>query len=90
MTNTKNELILFDMKKWKKEKESPERFYTSLENNTGTALAIGKKHFYVALGFDKTIAIYDFLGGKDGVYFQLFNRFERNILNSDAKVIAVP
>lgn len=90
MGTTKNELILYDLKKWKKDDpKSLEKYFVSLDNNTPTAVFIGSKFYYVALGFDKTIAYYEFVGEK-GVYFQEVKRFFRNILKSDASAIYVP
>lgn len=63
IANTKNELILYDLKKWKKDAPTQERFFTSLDNNNASALTMGNQYYYVALTFDKTIAFYEFKGG---------------------------
>ncbi len=61
---------MYDLKKWKKEDpKSLEKYFVSLDNNTPTAVCIGSKYYYAALGFDKTIVYFEFLGEK-GVNFQ--------------------
>ena len=57
-STTKNELIMYDLKKWKKDTVCSERFYTSLDNNSASAVEIGHKYYYAALSFDKTIAYF--------------------------------
>ena len=61
--NSKNELILYDLKKWKKDTTNHDRFFTSLDNNCATAVAIGTNYVYAALDFDKTIIYFEFKGG---------------------------
>lgn len=51
LSNSKNELVLFDLKRWKKDSPCQDRFFTSLDNNQGSAVAIGNKYYYVALTF---------------------------------------
>ena len=58
VSNSKNELVLFDLKRWKKEAPCQDRYFTSLDNNQSSAVAIGSKYFYAALNFEKTIAYY--------------------------------
>lgn len=76
--DTKNELVLLDLKKLRKNEgkhegkvseaqshlnNAPDRFFVSLDNNTATAITIGKHYYYAALDFDKTIVYYEFKGG---------------------------
>lgn len=82
VSTSKNELVLYDLRKWKKDSPCNERYFTSLDNNTASALAIGSKYLYVALDFDKTVAYYEFLGGQKGIYFKEICRFPRNIYKS--------
>ena len=43
LANTKNELILYCLKNWKKDGKThgPEKYFTSLDNNGASAVAIG-------------------------------------------------
>lgn len=65
LATSKNELILYMLKNWKKDgkNNSPDKYFTSLDNNGASAVAIGDRYYYVALTFDRTIAYYDFKGG---------------------------
>lgn len=38
-------------------------YFTSLDNNTATALVMSQNYYFAALSFDKTIAYYEFKGG---------------------------
>lgn len=58
LSNSKNELVLFDLKRWKKDTACQDRYFISLENNQSSAIAIGTKYYYAALNFEKTIAYY--------------------------------
>jgi hypothetical protein len=58
VSNSKNELVLFDLKRWKKDTPCQDRYFTSLDNNQSSAITIGNKYFYAALNFEKTIAYY--------------------------------
>lgn len=90
LSNSKNELVLYDLKKWKKDSSCQERYFTSLDNNTASAIAIGTQYYYVALTFEKTIAYYEFKGGEGGIYFREVNRFARNIYKSNISSLYVP
>lgn len=68
--NTKNELVLYDLKKWKKDAQNQDRYFTSLDNNNASAVMIGNQYYYAALTFEKTISYYEFKGGEGGVYFR--------------------
>lgn len=63
LTNTKNQLILYDLKKWKKQAQQQEKYFTSLDNNNASAIAIGTRYYYAALTFDRTIVYFEFKGG---------------------------
>jgi len=43
LANTKNELILYCLKNWKKDgkNNNPEKYFTNLDNNGASAVAIG-------------------------------------------------
>lgn len=87
----KNEMVMFDLKAWKREVKGsvPEKYFVSLGNNSASALFIGKELYYVCLSFDKTIAIYQFLGGENKTYFKEHKRFQRNIFKSQASCLHV-
>lgn len=51
VSNSKNELVLYDLKKWKKDSPCQDRYFTSLDNNQASAIAIGNKYYYAALNF---------------------------------------
>jgi hypothetical protein len=89
VSTTRNELVLYDLRKWKKESNPPERFFTSLGNNTATALAISPNYFFVALDFEKTIAYFEFKGGEQGIYFREVKKFARNIFKDNQSSIFV-
>ncbi len=86
---SRNELCMYDLRKWKLHAPAPEMFFTSLENNTATALAIGSNYYFAALSFDKTIAYYEFKGGEGGVYFREVKKFGRNIYKGTQGNLAV-
>lgn len=90
ISSSKNELVLFDLKRWKKDSPCQDRYFTSLDNNQSSATAIGPKHYYTALNFEKTIAYYEFLGGDNGVYFREVRKFARNLYKSDLSSLYVP
>ena len=90
VSNSKNELVLYDLKRWKKDSACQDRYFTSLDNNQASAVAVGNKYFYAALTFDKTIAYYEFLGGEKGVYFREVQKFSRNLYKSDLSSLYVP
>ena len=92
VANTKNELILYCLKNWKKDGKAhgPEKYFTSLDNNGASAVAIGENFYYVALTFDRTIAYYEFKGGEKGVYFREVKKFPRNIVKSNISSLYVP
>lgn len=90
VSNSKNQLILYDLKKWKKDTACQDRYFTSLDNNTASAICIGSNYYYAALTFDKTIAYYEFKGGEGGIYFRQVKKFARNIYKTDASSIFVP
>lgn len=56
---------MYDLKTWKRDQKSagPEKYFVSLDNNGASALDIGKRFYYAALTFDKTIVVYEFKGG---------------------------
>ena len=58
-------MIMYDLKKWKKDNKhsNPEKYFISLDNNGASALDIGNNYYYAALTFDKTIVVYEFKGG---------------------------
>ena len=70
VSTSKNELVFYDLRKWKKDSHCNQRYFTSLENNTASTVAIGSRYLYTALDFEKTIAYYEFLGGQKGIYFK--------------------
>lgn len=55
VANSRNELVLFDLRKWKIHSSFGDPSFTSLGNNTATALAITQQHYFAALDFEKTI-----------------------------------
>jgi hypothetical protein len=59
---SKNELVLYDLKKWKPHSPCNDHYYTSLENNCASAVAIGSNYYYACLDFEKTIAWFEFKG----------------------------
>lgn len=87
--NSRNELVMYDLKKWKAHTPSPDLYYTSLDNNTATALAISPNYYFAALSFDKTIAYYEFKGGEGGVYFREVRKFARNLYRGTQGALAV-
>lgn len=54
---------MYDLRKWKLHTPCQEMYFTSLDNNTATALAMSANYYFAALSFDKTIAYYEFKGG---------------------------
>ena len=80
---------MYDLRKWKLHAPAPEMYFTSLENNTATALAITPNFYVAALSFDKTIAYYEFKGGEGGVYFREVKKFARNIYKGSQGNLAV-
>lgn len=82
--------MLYDLKRWKKDSACQDRYFTSLDNNTASAITIGNKYYYAALTFDKTIAYFEFKGGEGGIYFREVRKFARNIYKTDASSIYVP
>lgn len=58
-------MTMYDLKTWKRDQKSagPEKYFVSLDNNGASALDIGKRFYYAALTFDKTIVVYEFKGG---------------------------
>ena len=81
---------MYDLKKWKAHTACSEHFYTTLDNNTATAVAIGSKYYYAALDFEKTIVYFEFKGGEGGVYFKEVKKFGRNLFKSNQGTMFVP
>ena len=80
---------MYDLRKWKTHSPSPDQFFTSLDNNTATAVAISLNFYFAALSFDKTIAYYEFKGGEGGIYFREVKKFARNIYKGEQGTLAV-
>lgn len=80
---------MYDLRKWKLHTTCQEMYFTSLDNNTATALAISSNFYFVALSFDKTIAYYEFKGGEGGVYFREVKKFGRNIYKGTQGALSV-
>lgn len=80
VSSPNKELTLFDMKHYTKDNPgNSKKGYVMLESQ-GTAVAIGDKHYFVALEYDRTICYYEFVGA-DGVYFKLVNKFRNKYLH---------
>jgi hypothetical protein len=88
--NSRNELLLYDLRKWKLHTSCQEHFFTSLDNNSATAVAIGQQYYYAALDFEKTIVYFEFKGGEGGVYFREVRKFPRSIFKNNQGSMHVP
>jgi hypothetical protein len=67
-----------------------DHYFTSLDNNTATAVAISQNYYFAALDFEKTIVYFEFKGGEGGVYFKEVRKFPRNIFKSNQGSLYVP
>lgn len=90
MGKSNNELVLFDLKKWKMHSTCQDHYFTFLDNNTATAVAISQNYYFAALDFEKTITYFEFKGGEGGIYFKEVKKFPRNIFKSNQGSLYVP
>lgn len=88
--NSKNELVLFDLRRWKPHSACQDQYFTSLDNSTATAVALSPNYYLAALDFDKTIIVFEFKGGEGGVYFKMVRKFPRNIFKGNQGSLHVP
>ena len=88
--NSKNELVLYDLRKWKARASCQDQYFTSLDNSTATAVAISSNYYFAALDFDKTIVVFEFKGGEGGVYFKMVRKFQRNSFKGNQGSLFVP
>ena len=87
--NSKNELVLYDLRKWKSHTACSQHYYTSLGNNCATAVAISPHFYFACLDFEKTIVYFQFKG-EGGVYFKEVKKFNRNIFKGNQGSMHVP
>lgn len=88
--NSRNELVLYDLRKWKPHTPFNQQFFTTLDNNSATAVAISPNYYFAALDFEKTIIYFEFKGGEGGVYFREVKKFPRNIFKGNQGSMHVP
>jgi WD40 repeat protein len=82
VSSPNKEISLFDMKSYTKDNPGNcKKGYFALED-VASAVAIGDKHYFAALEFERTIVYYEFVG-QGGVYFKMVNRFKNKYLHKE-------